>query len=51
MQVYYWTGFGKRNNSTKQPDLQDATEVNIALKDGCSIENPVLETAQIPMNA
>ncbi len=51
MQVYYWTGFGKRNNSTKQPDLQDATEANVVLKDGCSIENPVLETAQIPLNA
>ena len=51
MQVYYWTGFGKRNNSTKQPDMQDATEANVVLKDGCSIENPVLETAQIPLNA
>lgn len=50
MNVTYWTGFTKRNNSTKIP-ATIGTYVNVALKDGCSIEEPIIETATIPIGA
>lgn len=51
MKIKYWTNFSKRKNSTKQPLDAQATEVDIHLKDNCSIINPVIESATIPINA
>lgn len=38
MKIYVWSGFSKRQNSTKQPT--GGTEINVKLKDNCSIESP-----------
>lgn len=50
MNVTYWTGFTKRNNSTKIP-ATTGSDVSVALKDGCSLEDPIIETATIPIAA
>ena len=50
MNVTYWTGFTKRNNSTKIP-ATTGSDVSVALKDGCGIEDPIIETATIPIAA
>ena len=50
MNVTYWTGFTKRNNSTKIP-ATTGSDVSVALKDGCGIEDPIIETATIPISA
>ena len=43
MIVQFWSGFSKRENSTKLPKAEDATIVsNVQLKDECSFMNPVL---------
>lgn len=43
MLVQFWSGFSKRENSTKLPKAEDATIVsNVQLKDECSFMNPVL---------
>lgn len=41
MKVRYWQNFTKRKNSTKRPDLTQGTEIEVYLKDNCSLENPV----------
>ena len=51
MKIKYWTNFSKRKNSTKQPLDAQAIEVDIHLKDNCSIINPVIETTSLPINA
>lgn len=51
MKLKYWTDFSKRKNSTKQPLDTQATEIDVKLKDDCSIVNPVIETSSIPINA
>lgn len=48
MKITYWTGFSKRKNSTKQPT--SGTEIDVVLKDNCSILNPVFECVGIPAN-
>lgn len=45
MQINYWTSFSKRKNSTKQPT--GGTQVNVALKNPCSILNPTFETSSV----
>ena len=39
MDMYYWTGFSKRENSTKKP-TSTGTKVEILLKEDTSIDNP-----------
>ena len=39
MTIKVWTGFSKRKNSTKQPT--GGTQIDVRLKDNCSIENPI----------
>ena len=39
MDMYYWTGFSKRENSTKKPTTT-GTKVEILLKEDTSIDNP-----------
>ena len=51
MKIKYWTDFSKRKNSTKQPLDTQATEIDVKLKDDCSVVNPVIETSSIPINA
>lgn len=51
MKIKYWSDFSKRKNSTKQPLDTQATEIDVKLKDDCSIVNPVIETSSIPINA
>ena len=51
MKLKYWTDFSKRKNSTKQPLDTQATEIDVKLKDDCSVVNPVIETSSIPINA
>ena len=46
MEIYYWTGFSKRKNSTKQPT--SGTKADVVLKDNCSILNPTFECVGIP---
>lgn len=48
MTINYWTSFSKRKNSTKQPS--SGTQLDVKLKDDCSIINPVFESAQMPDN-
>lgn len=48
MKIHYWTGFSKRKNSTKQ--ATSGTEVDVKLKDDCSIINPVFESSVMPDN-
>ena len=48
MIINYWTAFSKRKNSTKQPS--SGTQLDVKLKDDCSIINPVFESAQMPAN-
>lgn len=49
MTIKYWTNFSKRKNSTKQPT--SGTDLVVKLKDACSIINPVIESATLPVNA
>ena len=51
MKLKYWTDFSKRKNSTKQPLDTAAVEIDIKLKDDCSIINPVIQSSSIPINA
>ena len=51
MKLKYWTDFSKRKNSTKQPLDTQAVEIDIKLKDDCSIINPVIQSSTIPINA
>ena len=46
MKITYWSGFSKRKNSTKQPT--SGTEVDVVLKDNCSILNPIFDTTTVP---
>ena len=39
MTIKVWTDFSKRKNSTKQPT--GGTQIDVRLKDNCSIENPI----------
>ena len=48
MTITYWTNFSKRKNSTKIPT--SGTDVAVALKEDCSIINPVFESATMPAN-
>ena len=48
MKIKYWTGFSKRKNSTKRPT--GGTEVDVKLKDNCSILNPLFECQNVPAN-
>ena len=41
MKLRYWLDFNKRQNSTKRPDLNQGTEINVYLKDNTSLDNPV----------
>ena len=47
MTINYWTNFSKRINSTKRP-TGAGTSVTMALKNNCSIENPIFEVKTIP---
>lgn len=49
MEIYYWTGFSKRKNSTKQPT--SGTKVDVTIKVEGSIMSPSFECASIPKNA
>ena len=51
MKLKYWTNFSKRKNSTLRPNDLQATEIDIRLKDDCSIINPVIQSSSIPINA
>ncbi len=50
MKIYTWSGFSKRRNSTKQPNIASATEVVVVLKEDTNIENPsfILTSASKP---
>lgn len=50
MNIYYWTSFYKRRNSTKQP-ASAGTQVNVLMKEPCSFYNPVIQTSTIPKTA
>lgn len=39
MKIHVWSGFSKRHNSTKQPT--GGTEIDVRLKDNCSVESPI----------
>lgn len=49
MEIYYWTGFSKRKNSTKQPT--SGTKVDVVLKVEGSIMSPSFELSGVPKNA
>lgn len=49
MEIKYWTNFSKRKNSTLTPS--SGTALQVRLKDNCSIINPVIESAALPVNA
>ena len=51
MKIKYWTDFSKRKNSTLRPNDLQATEIDIRLKDDCSVINPVIQSSTIPINA
>ena len=46
MQIYLFTNFSKRENSTKRPDLSSGTVYNCRLKQPTSAINPVIEIDQ-----
>jgi len=46
MQIYLFTNFSKRENSTKRPDLSSGTLYNCRLKQPTSAINPVVEIDQ-----
>lgn len=46
MTLTYWSNYSKKKNSTAQPT--SGTDVTIALKDDCSIINPVIRSATMP---
>ena len=46
MQIYLFTNFSKRENSTKRPDLSSGTVYNCRLKQPTSVINPVIEIDQ-----
>ena len=46
MEIYYWTGFSKRKNSTKQPT--SGTKVDVVLKVEGSIMSPSFELSGVP---
>ena len=41
MNIYTWSGFTKRKNSTMHPPLLPLNPVAVTLKEGTSIENPI----------
>ena len=41
MKLRVWNDFAKRENSTKLPDLNTGSELDVYLKDDTSLENPV----------
>ena len=41
MNIWYWTNFKKRKNSTAQPPILTTNLLTVNLKEGTSIENPV----------
>ena len=49
MTVTYWSGYSKRKNSTKQPT--SGTDVTVALKEDCSVINPIFQCSSIPVTA
>lgn len=49
MDVYYWSDWYKKKNSTRQPTT--GTKVTVTLKEPCSLYAPVIEAAGIPRNA
>lgn len=51
MKLKYWTNFSKRKNSTLRPNDLQATEIDIRLKDDCSVINPVIQSSTIPIDA
>lgn len=50
MTVTYWTNYSKRKNSTTKPS-STGTDVTVKLKDDCSIINPIIESATMPVTA
>ena len=48
MTAKFYTNFSKRKNSTKQPN--GGTTVNIVIKQGCSVENPVFLIDGVDLN-
>ena len=46
MQIYLFTNFSKRENSTKRPDLSAGTVYSCRLKQPTSVINPVIEIDQ-----
>lgn len=52
MQILLYSGFRKRENSTKVPLVEDATRtVNGYLREPCSIMNPVFKIERFPSDA
>lgn len=52
MQILLYSGFHKRENSTKTPNVSEATRtVNGYLREPCSIMNPVLKIERFPSDA
>lgn len=49
MDMYYWTGFSKRENSTKKPS-DTGNKVEILLKEDTSIDAPSIILTGAPMN-
>ena len=49
MDMYYWTGFSKRENSTKKPS-DTGTKVEILLKEDTSIDAPSIVLTGAPLN-
>lgn len=41
MKLRYWQNFTKRKNSTKRPNLNEGTEIEVYIKEECSLENPI----------
>lgn len=49
MTLTYWSGYSKRKNSTAQPT--SGTDVDIKLKNDCSVINPIFQTSTVPITA
>lgn len=45
--VYFWKGFNKQLNSTRQPDNGERYNYNCILKDGCSVTRPVIRIIDV----
>lgn len=41
MEIYTWENFSKRENETLQPNIVGASQIEVQLKDDCSLDSPI----------